>query len=395
MSAQLDVAQLRAGTPGCNHVIHFNQAGAGLPPAEVADAMRSRIELEARHGPMETASSGEEIKAQARELAAGLIGCKPAELAFMSSTGTAWGMPVASLPEFRAADRILVSQQEWGGNLATLRYKAARAGATVEPMPTRQDGVTDLDALRTMIDKHVRLICLTWLPCNGGLIDDAEGIGRIAQQHDIPYIVDAAQAVGQIPVDVRQIGCDVLVSTARKHLRGPRGTALLYVREAFLDRLSPPWGDHVSMPYLDEMPQPRTDARRFESSEMSAVLMAGLQAALTLATRIGIDEIQARVSNMSAFLRQRLEEIPGVTVLDRGTRLSGLVAFNLDNMVAGAVQSRLRERGIAIGSNGMAYTPLDMNLRGLDQVARATVSYLTTEAEIDALCAAVRDCAIS
>ena len=266
-----------------------------------------------------------------------------------------------------------------------------RMGATIEVMPVRDDGIVDLERLTAMIDDRVRLICLTWLPCNGGLIDDAEGIGRIARTHDIPYVIDAAQAVGQIPVDVQKIGCDVLAATARKHIRGPRGIALLFVRNGFRHRLTPPWGDTVSMPFAGEAPRPLTDARLFESSEMSGVLMAGLDAALALTNEIGIDAIRARVDAGAIRLRQALRDIPGLRPMDRGAELSGLVSFQLESMTAGELQSALAARNIAIGSNGRPYTPYDMTARGIDQIARATVSYLTTDEEIDVLCRAIHE----
>lgn len=355
--------------------------------------MQKRMTLEAEHGPMETAASGEEIKRRTRALAASLLGCDPDEIAFAPSGAVAWGLPVSAMPAFRPGDRILVSRQEWGGNVSTLYMIGQRTGATIEVMPVRDDGIVDLDRLSAMIDDRVRLICLTWLPCNGGLIDDAEGIGRIAKAHDIPYVIDAAQAVGQIPVDVGRIGCDVLATTARKHIRGPRGTALLYVRGGFQSKLTPPWGDTKSVPFMGDAPNPVKTAQLFESSEMSAVLLAGLDAALSLTNEIGVDVIRARVARGADRLRQILQDIPGLCLMDRGTELSGLVSFQLEGTSARELQAALADRGIAIGSNGRLYTPYDMAARGIDQIARATVSYLTADEEIDALCRAIENIA--
>ncbi|WP_138472027.1 aminotransferase class V-fold PLP-dependent enzyme [Poseidonocella sp. HB161398] len=392
MTAPLDIAALRAATPACAKLVHFNQAGAGLPPASVLEAMARQMEREAAEGPMEAAAEGAAARERARSLAAGLLGCSAAEIAIAPGGGAAWGMAVASLPPFAAGDRILVSRQEWGGNLATLQLLAARCGAQIAQIPAGEDGRADLEALAAQIDGRVRLICLTWLPCNGGLIDDAAGIGRIARAAGVPFLVDAAQALGQLPVDVGEIGCDMLAGTARKHLRGPRGTALLYLRQGFAAGLVPPWADTGSAPIAGGVAVPREDARRFEGAEVSAVLMAGLAAALELATELGTARIRARVAGMAGLLRARLGALPGIALLDRGgPELSGLVAFRAGALPPAALRDRLAARGIAIGANGPAYTPLDMAARGLDGVARATVSYLTTEAEIDALCAALAE----
>ncbi|WP_320199725.1 aminotransferase class V-fold PLP-dependent enzyme [Agrobacterium sp. rho-13.3] len=380
---------LRDDTPGCAELIHFNHSGASLPPKRVTDAVVSHLKREALRGPMEAAAQVADRLSTLRANATRLIGAEAGEIAFGTSGSAVWGMVFAALPPLRPGDRILVGRQEWGGNVATMQRAVARAGATLEVIPCRDDGSVDADALAAMIDDKVRLISLTWLPANGGLINDAEAIGKIANAAGIPYLVDAGQALGQVPIDVAKIGCDVLKAAGRKYIRGPRGTALLYIRSTFLETLEPVFLDVSSGPLVDWMPELRTDARLFETSEASVALHMGLGEAITLASELGIDAIHNRIGILSAILRQGLQAVPGVEVRDLGTRQSGLVSFTVEGVSASNVKSRLAEKSITIGANGVAYTPFDMTARGLREIARASVSYFNTVGEVTRLVEAV------
>ncbi|HKR41705.1 MAG TPA: aminotransferase class V-fold PLP-dependent enzyme [Paraburkholderia sp.] len=388
------VDALRAKTPGVLHTTHFNHAGSSLPSMATVEAMRVHLQKEAETGPMEAGVAARHQIEQARTLAARLLNAQPSEIAITTGNSSAWGGAFAALDAWHPGDRILVGRHEWGGNLATMRLAAERAGASIETIASDDTGAVDPLALEAMLDERVRLIALTWMPANGGLINPAAAIGQIARRHDIPYFVDAAQSVGQLPVDVAQVGCDVLTSVGRKALRGPRGTGLLYVRQDFLSRLTPSFVDTHSAPLdADGEPVLRNDAARLEPSELAPALRCGLANAIQEALDIGLDAIRSRVNEMAQTLRQELREIDGVVVLDQGREHSGLVSFNVAGHEAGALQRTLAEKGIAIGSNGVSYTPLDMKARSLDMIARASVSYLTTAAEVDRLIDCIRSLA--
>ncbi len=394
MSAPLTastIEALRAQTPGTQTTVHFNHAGASLPSAATLQAIQAHLQREATQGPMEAGVASRELTEKARALAARLLNADPAEVALTGGNSPGWGAAFAALEPWLPGDRILVGRHEWGGNLAVMRLKAQRAGATLETIPSDDSGCVDAQALEAMLDERVRLIALTWLPANGGLINPAAAVGSVARRHGIPYFVDAAQAVGQLPVDVAQIGCDVLSGAGRKALRGPRGTGLLYVRRGFLDRLTPAFVDTHSAPLgADGEPVLRPDAARLESAEASLALRCGLANALQEALDIGLPAIRARIDATAESLRAELAAIPGITVLDQGQERSGLVSFNVAGQDAVSVQRAMAAQGITIGSNGVPYTPLDMQARGLTQIARASVSYLTNDAEIDRLLQGLR-----
>ena len=387
----LQVQHLREATPGCQSgIVHFNHAGASLPSQATLDAIIEQLQREAHDGPMEAGEQGAVLVEKARRAAGQLLNAPASAIAFASSGSTAWSMAFQALGPWQPGDRILVGRHEWGGNLASMEL-AVQAGARVEVIPCDASGAACPVALEAMLDAKVKLIDLTWLPANGGLINPAQAIGDVARRHAIPYFIDAGQAVGQLPVDVQALQCDVLKSAGRKHLRGPRGTALLYIRPEFLPHLNPAQRDVFSAPWTAEGFDLRNDARRFETSEVSFALLAGLGNALHEINQLGIERVWQRVLQISARIREALRQIPGISLHDLGNTHSGLIAFNLAGWDSFELKQRLGLKRINIGANGVAYTPLDMQARGLSSVARISVSPLNTDDEIEWLVKALRE----
>ncbi|WP_248749548.1 aminotransferase class V-fold PLP-dependent enzyme [Pseudomonas sp. MWU15-20650] len=384
-----EVQHLRDATPGCQSgIVHFNHAGASLPSQATLDAIIDQLQREARDGPMEASEHGAVLVEKARRAAGQLLNAPASSIAFTSSGSTAWNLAFQALGPWKPGDRILVGRQEWGGNLASMAL-AEQAGARVDVIPCDETGAVCPAALESMLDANVKLIGLTWLPANGGLINPAQAIGVVARRHAIPYFIDAGQAVGQVPVDVQALQCDVLKSAGRKHLRGPRGTALLYVRPAFLQHLNPAQRDVLSAPWTSEGFDLRDDSRRFETSEASLALLAGLGNALQEMNRLGIGRVWERVAQTSARIRAALRQMPGVSLHDLGSAQSGLIAFNLAGWDGFELKRRLGLKHINIGANGIAYTPLDMQARGLASIARISVSPLNNDRDIELLMAAL------
>ncbi|NVZ68661.1 aminotransferase class V-fold PLP-dependent enzyme [Pseudomonas costantinii] len=387
----LEVQRLRDVTPGCQSgIVHFNHAGASLPSQATLDAIIDQLQREAHDGPMEAGEHGATLVEKARRVAGQLLNAPSSSIAFTSSGSSAWNMAFQALGPWQPGDRILVGRHEWGGNLASMEL-AVKAGARIEVIPCDETGAACPVALESMIDANVKLIDLTWLPANGGLINPAQTIGEVAKRHGIAYFIDAGQAVGQVPVDVQALHCDVLKSAGRKHLRGPRGTALLYVRPDFLQHLNPGQRDVLSAPWSADGFDLRDDARRFETSEVSFALLAGLGNALQEVNQLGVERIWERVLQISEQIREALRQIPGISLHDLGATHSGLIAFNLVGWDAFELKRRLGLKRINIGANGVAYTPLDMQARGLTSIARISVSPLNTEHDIELLIAALRE----
>lgn len=380
-----DLARLRADTPGISHRIHLNNAGAAMMPRPVLAAMTAYLTRESEIGGYEAAAAAAETLDGVYASIATLIGAAPDEIAIAENATVAWQRAFYALT-FQPGDRILTARAEYAANYVALLQQARRAGAVIEVIPDDGDGVLDPGALERMIDSTVKLIAVTWVPTNGGLVNPAAAIGSVARRHGIPYLLDACQAVGQMPVDVAALGCDMLSATGRKFLRGPRGSGFLYIRRELMQRLEPAMIDHFGAPWVaPDRYALRPDARRFETWESSQATRMGLKIAVDYALAVGLDEIEARCRQLAARLRSGLAAVPGVTLHDLGARPAAIVTFSLAGRPAEEVKARAAAAGINLSVSTPASTLLDALARALPDVVRASPHYYNDLAEIDAL----------
>ncbi|MBM3569597.1 MAG: aminotransferase class V-fold PLP-dependent enzyme [Alphaproteobacteria bacterium] len=385
----IDLDRARAETPGCGRVAHFNNAGAALMPRPVLDAVADHLRREAEIGGYEAAEEAEPRLEAMYDSLARLLNCGRDEIAFVENATRAWDMAFYSF-RFAPGDRILTGVAEYASNAIAMLHVAARSGARIEVVPDDAHGQIDTAALGRTIDSRVKLIALTHIPTNGGLINPAAEVGRQARAAGIPFLLDACQSVGQMPIDVRAIGCDMLSATGRKFLRGPRGTGFLYVRRELCRRLEPVFLDlHAASWTAPERFAVREDARRFENWESYVAGRLGLGAAVDYALGWGLEAIGQRVVALAETLRTRLAALPGVVVRDKGQKRSGIVTFTVAGHEPAAVKAALHVRGINVSTSSAASTRYDMDARGLAGLVRASAHYYNTEAEIDRLVAEI------
>jgi selenocysteine lyase/cysteine desulfurase len=339
--ASLDVKRVRAETAGCVERIHFNNAGCSLPPDPVFQAVIDHLDLERCIGGYEAAEHaagriGHTYKALAR-----LLNCASDEIACVENATRAWDMAFYALT-FRPGDRILTGRSEYASNYIAFLQTARRSGVSIDVVPDDETGQLSLQALEDRIDERVKLIAITHVGTQGGLVNPAAAVGRIARAHGITYLLDACQSAGQMPIDVQAIGCDILSATGRKYLRGPRGTGFLYVRRALIQDLEPPFLDLHAATWtgMNEF-EIRPDAKRFETFENYVAGRIGLGVAADYACDLGLDAIAQRVRGLAAALRDGLSALPGVTVQDRGMERCGIVTFTKEDASASAIRQRL------------------------------------------------------
>ncbi len=385
MRTTIDVGAVRADTPACEDVIHFNNAGAALPTQRVVDTGIEYLTYEARVGGYESVMDRDEQLNLVYRAGAEMFGCDPDELALTSNASEAWWRAFTSVP-LQAGDRVLTGNAEYVSNAFGL-MQAQRRGIEVTVIPDDQHGQIDVELFEAELDERVKLVSLTHIPTSGGLVNPAAEVGAMAAANGSLFLLDACQSAGQMPLNVEELQCDFMSLTGRKFLRGPRGTGLLYVRSSVMTELEHPTfidGYSADWTAVDGYELNPT-AKRFELFETSFAGKAGLGVAIEYANSIGLDAIQERVVGLAAHLREKLTSINGVNVHDQGINKCGIVTFSIDGVDAIVFRDGARAQGINVST--AAPSVWQVSQGAPDQsIVRSSVHYYNTEDEVARFC---------
>jgi len=386
------VRQWREDTPGCANQIHFNNAGAGLMPRDVLDVMVTHLNREAKFGAYESADDAEGAVAEAYASVARLLRAQPRNIAVVENSTVAFFQALSAF-DFKPGDVIVTTRNDYVSNQLAYLSLARRHGVEVRRAADLPSGGADPQSVKELLrDSHVRLLAVTWVPTNSGLMQPVETLGEVAEAAGVPYLVDGCQAVGQIPVDVAKLRCDFFSGTARKFLRGPRGIGFLYVSDRALQRGDFPL--YIDMRGADWVSAddfaPAPDARRFENWEFAYSLLLGLGEAARYALAVGVERGGGRARDLAATLRRKLAEMSGIRVLDRGSDLAALVTMEVAGWDATELSKLLRTRGINTSASLRAYAVIDMDEKRVSSALRLSPHYYNTEEEIERAVAELR-----
>lgn len=383
MDKYFDISRARKDTLACEELIHFNNAGSSLMPIPVSSALHNYLHTEETTGGYETAALYTSTLKGLYDSASKLLNCGSHEIAFVENATRAWDFAFYSF-KFKAGDKILTTLAEYGSNVVAYLQQAKRFGVEILFVPNDEYGQIDVNALTNLIDDKVKLISITHIPTGGGLVNPAKAVGKIAKAAGIPFILDACQSVGHIPIDVEEIGCDVLCITGRKYLRGPRGTGLLYVRNELLEHLEPPMLDQHAAELISPTEYSiRTDARKFENWEQYYAGKFALAFAIDYALSWGLESIQNRIYHLANTLRDKISDIEGIKLTDEGLEKCGIVTFNSDQRSPVNIKKALAKHKINVSTSKGSGSLISFQERGLIEVVRASVHYFNTETEID------------
>lgn len=436
----LNTESVRADTEGVGNVIHLNAAGASLMPRPVVDRLIEHVRREAEIGGYEAAAEAKQESEDVYRKVGLLLNCDASEVALSDNATRSWSLIFYSL-NFAKDDVIITSVSEYGSNYIPFLQLAKRTGCKVVTVPNDESGQLDVNVLKSYIEgdykDKVKLVAVTHIPTNGGLVNPAAAIGSIAKANGIYYLLDACQSVGQLPLDVKAIGCDFLSGTSRKYLRGPRGIGFLYVNKevceqiepVFLDIHSATWGGTAhyapkdsqgaaaSKPAKKVAPSEldsgdyyiRKDARRFETWETSIASQLAFGTAVEYATNLGVNNIYSHIQSLSSWLRTELETIPGVVVMDLGSEKCGIVTWHVSPeklssvrddaeafeklLAAPAIKQALADhkpRRINVTVTGATSTLLDAQDRELPEMVRSSISYYNTQEECQEMLGVLR-----
>ena len=380
----IDIEKIRAETPGIEFSTHLLACGSSLMPNNVVDAITQHTQLEALMGGYEAEAKKADELNNIYDIVAKHIGANSYEIALMENSTVAWSHAFYALP-LNSGSKILTSEAEYAANYVAFLQRAKRDNLIIDIVPSDESGTLDINALESMVDEEVGLIAISWIPTNGGLVNPAEKVGQIAKKYNIPYLLDACQAAGQMSIDVEKIGCDFLAATGRKFLRGPRGTGFLDIKDKWLSIIEPAMIDHFGAPWVSKNTyELRKDARRFETWENSYALRIGLGEAITYAEEIGIDLIHERVQLLARLNRKLLSEVKNVQVRDIGTDQCGIISFSIEEEKdPKKIVNQMSEAGFTIGSVDPESTLIDSEKRNLPTLLRMAPHYYNTEEEIE------------
>jgi len=298
-----ELATIRADTPACESLIHFNNAGASLMPMPVHQSVIDHLNLEFSIGGYEAHAKAATQVSEFYNAFARLLNASADEIAYVENATRAWDMAFYGLP-LQNGDRILTHASEYVSNYLGFLQQAKRRNLFIDLIPSDEHGQIDVNAIPELITDKTRLIAITHVPTQGGLVNPAAAVGKVAKQHGLMYLLDACQSAGQITLDVNELNCDILTGTGRKFLRGPRGTGFMYIRKAFIEQLDPPFIDLHSASWThDNQFEFVPNAKRFENWESYYAGRIGLMQAVKYAQVIGVDKIQARVTTLAQKLR--------------------------------------------------------------------------------------------
>lgn len=382
-----DLNKWRADTPGCEHRNHLNNAGAALMPAPVTNAIHDHLEKEALYGGYEAADvAAEEIEASYQAVGQ-LIGSETSNIAMVENATVATSQALSAF-NFNSGDTIITTNVDYSSNQIMLLNLARRFGIQVIRAADVPEGGVDPDSVRSLIQKHnPRLVLMSWVPTNSGLVQDTHAVGEICEETEVPFLLDACQAVGQLPVDVTELRCDFLAATARKFLRGPRGMGFLYVSDRMLERgMYPLYPDTRGAEWTsaDEF-KIAPDAKRFENWEFPYALVLGLGAAAKYANAVDIETAGQRARDLAAYTRQKLSRLPNLHVLDRGANQCAIVTAGIGGVDINKLVETLREENINTSASNRNHGIIDMDTKEVETALRISPHYYNTAEEIDQL----------
>jgi L-cysteine/cystine lyase len=369
---------VRAALPALDAGIYLNTGSVGPLPAETAAAMAEMADYELRTGRAHPAYHDETLQrmAEARAAVAAVLTADVADISLTHSATDAMSVGVWSV-EWRSGDRAVTTSLEHPGGIGDLYNLRARTGIDitfVDVAPDR-DEADVLDAFDAAIDERTRVVAISHVLWASGTRIPVAQIAEITHARGAILVVDGAQAVGALPVDLAATGADVYAVPAQKWLLGPEGMGAVAIAPGVRDRLAPTFGGHLSFERVDSTGGATwwPDARRFESSNFHRPSIVGMARSIGwLSMFVGLDWIHERGMALARDAARRLAAIDGVDVLTPPERMATLVTFRIDGWTPDAALDELSARVFAVART----VPL------IDAL-RISVGFFTSESELD------------
>ena len=378
-------------------LVYLDNAATTQKPLCVLDAMREEylnVNANVHRGVHYLSQQATDLHEAARETVRQFINAqKTEEIIFTRGTTEAINLVASSFCEsqMQAGDEVLVSDMEHHSNIVSWQLQAQRKGIVVKHLPITDDGLLCMDQVENYLSEKTRLVSIAHVSNVLGTINPVEQIIRIAHEHGIPVLVDAAQSAPHMKLDVQQIDCDFLAFSGHK-MYGPTGIGVLYGKEEWLEKL-PPYQGGGEM--IDRVTWERTTFERlpfkFEAGTPDYIATHGLATAINYLCSIGLDSVEAHEQELTHYCMEQLQTIEGIKIYgpQQSNFKDAVVSFNVGNIHHLDLGTLLDRLGIAVRTGHHCAQPL-MDRLGIQGTVRASFALYNTKEEVDMLVNGIR-----
>ncbi|MDH5365350.1 MAG: aminotransferase class V-fold PLP-dependent enzyme [Cyclobacteriaceae bacterium] len=381
----VDITQIRKDIPHYGNKVFLNSAGSSMMPSSVVQKINYYLHEEEKFGGYKVADVNANELDDFYKQAAKLINCSPRNIAFTNSATDAYIKALSSI-HFKKNDVIITTDDDYSSNHIQFISLRKRFDIKIIRIKNLENGDLDIEDFQKLVEKHTpKLVAVTHIPTNSGLIQNIEAIGEICHQKQIIFLLDACQSVGQLNININKIKCDFLTTTGRKFLRGPRGTGFLFVSDRLLEEDFSPLmidGGGAVWKGVDHFEMLKT-AKRFETWETPFALVMGLKEAINYANLVGLEHIQDYNKKLMMHLRKNLSEISGVNLYDKGSTTGSILTFRKEGKSLEKITKNLEENNVYFSISQTEWGLIDFNKKGIDWVVRLSPHYFNTKEEMD------------
>ncbi|MSS71571.1 MAG: aminotransferase class V-fold PLP-dependent enzyme [Candidatus Latescibacteria bacterium] len=383
-----NIDAIRRSIPALSELILLNTAGIGPTPQPVLDRLTQEFTDITQHGPpthVDPAKASERT-ARARARIGRFFGVTPEDVCFTQGVSDGFGIVINGL-DWKPGDELIITDEEHPAFEVSALHLAKRKGIVIKRLALADNPEVILSSFKTLLTARTRLAALSHVTTDTGTRLPVESICRLCHDHGIPVACDGAQSAGQFPVDLAAMGVDFYCVLAYKWLLGPYGAGLLYVNQAWHQKLEVTLAGSRSARGINRSKgacEFLENAQRFEGGPISMPLFHAFAETLDFIESIGLDRIHALGTERAAYLREALQKIPGVTIQSPSgpATSTAIVAFSIEGKGGGDVSSALRAKRIV-------QRPAFLKFNGV----RVSPAFFTSDAEIETLITAVREIA--
>ncbi len=375
--------------------VYLDSASSSQTPRPVLDAVNAYYETyraNVHRGMYQASETATKEYEAVRRMVADFIFAKEDEIIFTRGTTESLNIVANGFVErLEAGDEIVLTVMEHHANLVPWQQVAKKTGCILRFIPLRTDYTIDIDAARRLIGPKTKILAVTLASNVLGTIVPAAELAKLAHAHSAVVVVDAAQAIGHIPVDVRKLDCDFLAFSGHK-MYGPTGTGVLYGKKSMLQTLDPLlFGGDMIRDVSFENATWNDVPWKFEAGTPHIGGVIGLGAAVRYVQEIGVQSIAAHEAQLTAYALQKLAEIPGVTIIGPNVTKEriGVVSFDVAGMHPHDLATILDADGVCVRGGHHCAMPLLRSLGHMNGTTRLSLSIINDEKDIEALVAGI------